>query len=63
MRAVRRGIDSVEELERVEHEEAEKAAAQAPVAPSHLQPSDFPPLSSGWAEFEVNPNLDLLALL
>ncbi|KAL8419001.1 hypothetical protein RB594_002277 [Gaeumannomyces avenae] len=60
MRAVRRGIDSVEELDRVEREEAEQAAASAAVAPP-LPVPDFPPLSPDWGRYPIDP--DLLALL
>ncbi|KAL8407543.1 hypothetical protein RB594_006387 [Gaeumannomyces avenae] len=63
MRAIRRGIDSIEELERVEREEAEQSAASAAVAPPSVPEPDFPPLSPGWLESGVNPDLDLLALL
>lgn len=62
MRAVRRGINSVKELERVKREEAEQAAAQAPVALLNLLAPDFPPLFPSWAELEVNPDFNLLAL-
>ncbi|KAL8399278.1 hypothetical protein RB596_007918 [Gaeumannomyces avenae] len=63
LRAFSRGLDTVEELERVEREEAEQAVAQAAAAPPSVPEPDFPPLSPGWMESGVNPDLDLLALL
>ncbi|EJT68143.1 hypothetical protein GGTG_14278 [Gaeumannomyces tritici R3-111a-1] len=63
IRAVRRGIDSVEELVRVKREEAEQVAIQAAPDPLSLSASGLSPLSLGKADPGVNPNLNLLALL
>lgn len=60
IRAIRRGIDNIKELERVEREEAVLAAALVLANPSF---PDFPSLSPGWDEFGVNPDFDLFAFL